>query len=140
MKHSNKKIQKGFTLIELMIVVAIIGVLSAIAIPAYKNYVTKSEAATGTATVRSLLTNIDMYIQETGGTFPSNATDVGGTNTMSGLGSLTWDAGKTNVTFKFTDGSLAVSGAEGTIKYTRSNNGWACTTTNIPVDAIPSGC
>ncbi|BBC39959.1 prepilin-type N-terminal cleavage/methylation domain-containing protein [Photobacterium damselae subsp. piscicida] len=48
--------QKGFTLIELMIVVAIIGVLSAIAIPAYKDYVKKSQMASAMATMKSLIT------------------------------------------------------------------------------------
>ncbi|WP_369936827.1 pilin [Xanthomonas tesorieronis] len=57
------KKQQGFTLIELMIVVAIIAILAAIALPAYQNYVAKSQVTAGLADIRGAVTAYEEGIQ-----------------------------------------------------------------------------
>lgn len=73
-----KSIQKGFTLIELMIVVAIIGILAAIAIPAYQDYTIRAQVTEGLSLAGGVQTAIaDYYAQH--GTFPSAGVTTTGT-------------------------------------------------------------
>lgn len=84
--------QKGFTLIELMIVVAIIGILAAIAIPQYQNYVTRAKYQDGSAALESIKTATALCIQENGGdpTACDTDADIGTTMpTSAGKGALT---------------------------------------------------
>lgn len=135
MKNKSKRTnQKGFTLIELMIVVAIIGVLSAIAIPAYKDYVSKSELSSGLATMRALITPAELIHQEKGVIVQATALgDLGTATDANSLGKITVSA---DDTLLFTFGATSSISAA-TLTFARGSSGWVCTNskqTTIPLD------
>ena len=139
------KKQQGFTLIELMIVVAIIGVLSAVAIPAYKNYVTKSEVASAMATMKALITPLELEIQEKG----TEGTE--GTYTLANIGTLDnanplgiiqepkVASAASSIQFKFGETS-SVNGKElNFVKDTDSNGVWLCNqNTGVTIKGCPA--
>ena len=139
------KKQQGFTLIELMIVVAIIAILAAIALPAYQNYVAKSQATAGLADIRGGVTAYEEGIQggvNTGAI--GSATDIGldpaGTPRCSIKVAGQWDAASGQTIECTLKGNPNVVGK--TITLTRNATGqWPCTSGGgLAAQHRPNGC
>lgn len=136
MNNKNKRTnQKGFTLIELMIVVAIIGALSAIAVPAYKNYVAKSEVASAIATMKALLTPAELIYQENGKlALNTSVSDLGISAGSNILGTISVPS-ENNLKFLFGSNS-ALNNAY--LTYSRTDSGWTCSATSAGVSNLPT--
>ncbi|WP_431023408.1 pilin [Halomonas sp. H5] len=145
MKRYVKAGQGGFTLIELMIVVAIVGILAAVAIPAYRDYVARSQVAEGVATAGAIKTSITEHFMSQGAMPPANQydADAGGRYTAS----ATHDAGGIiTVTLRGAGSPVnaAVQGYQFTLEPDIASNAivdWECAPAGGgDIKYLPSGC
>lgn len=133
--------QQGFTLIELMIVVAIIGILAAVAIPAYQDYTIRAQVTEGLSLASGAKTAVAEY-WSSNGTLPSNnsdagmrdSTDIRGNNVQS----VEFDGTNIEITFSAT----AISGSTLTLAPDTQGGqiAWDCSGGDLEDQYRPSSC
>ena len=139
-----KRVQQGFTLIELMIVVAIVGILAAIALPAYQDYTIRARVSEALATASACKTQVQEYAAARGGNLPATLADSGcsdiasqfalAPSVLAGVITVNTSADTLLGTAASTNFTLT-PGIAGT-----SITSWTCAPGTIPPKYLPATC
>jgi type IV pilus assembly protein PilA len=140
-----KNTQQGFTLIELMIVVAIIGILAAVAIPAYQDYIGRAQVSEGIELAGGFKTPVEEQ-WGTAATFMDNAQIAAAKLKTTGNYVSTISSDGTNVltvTYKSTGTNAGLRGKTIDMTYNTTTGIWTCrtgATNGIDVKYLPASC
>ena len=154
MKTQYTKLQQGFTLIELMIVVAIIGILAAIALPAYQDYIARAQMSEAMVLADGLKTPVTEIYSQTG-VCPDNTNAIGGiaaaakitgkyvfsvttgpTGSVTSGCTITSVMNSSGVSAGIKDGDLTLTMGDSTSGLTT----WTCTSKKVLQKYLPSAC
>jgi type IV pilus assembly protein PilA len=137
--------QKGFTLIELMIVVAIIGILAAVAVPAYQDYIARSQVSEAVSLTTGSKTPIAEYYNEKGH-WPAAATDIISNTSGKYVSAITLagavtTVGTISIEARMKGASINTAITGGTlIIVTADAKQFSCTSGNLATRFRPSAC
>ena len=141
-----KLVQKGFTLIELMIVVAIIGILAAVAIPAYQDYIARGQVSEAVTLTAGAKTPLAEYYSDKG-FWPMKATDIIGNpsgkyvSIITLMGAAAGSLGTISVEARMKDAGVNSAITGGTLIFTSlDSKQYSCTSGNLAPRFRPSSC